>query len=253
VALARLVRWPNALLAAAGVLVGARGAGLWWSPAVLAAALAAIFLAVVANAFNDYDDREIDAVIHPQRPLPSGAISINAALRAVVIAAAGGIILSVLARPAIGALSVGVIVVMLAYGRVKAEWGVAANAIVAILGSMPFLYGAWAAGNAMPGVVLVGLAAPLHFAREIDKDVDDMAGDLGRRRTLPIVAGVGVARTVSVAATAAFVVAWIAFMHARWIAMPAVLLAVAGAYWGAPAIYKAAMAAAMIAYYVSRP
>lgn len=241
------------MLAAAGVLVGARGAGLVWSPAVVSAALAAICLAVVANAFNDYDDRAIDALIHPGRPLPSGAITPRAALRAVAIAAVGGIVFSALARPVLSAVSVGVIAVMLAYGQVKARWGVAANAIVALLGSMPFLYGAWAAGNPAAGLVLLGLAAPLHFAREIDKDVDDVAGDTGRRQTLPIVAGVGVARAVSVVATVIFIGAWIAFMHAQWIAAPAVLLAAAGAYWGAPAIYKAAMAAAMIAYYVSRP
>jgi geranylgeranylglycerol-phosphate geranylgeranyltransferase len=235
------------------VLVGARGAGVTWSPAVLAAALAAVCLAAVANAFNDYDDRAIDALIHPSRPLPSGAIAPGTALRAVAIAAVGGIAFSVLARPILGAISLGVVAVMLAYGRVKARSGIVANAIVAVLGSMPFLYGAWAAGDPASGLVLVGLAAPLHFAREIDKDLDDVAGDAGRRRTLPIVAGPQVARAIAIAATAVFIAAWIVFMHARWIAWPAVLLAAAGAYWGAPAIYKAAMAAAMIAYYVSRP
>jgi hypothetical protein len=53
--------------------------------------------------------------------------------------------------------------------------------------------------------------------------------------------------------TAIFIVAWVLFLGARWIAWPAVLLAVAAAYWGMPAIYKAAMAVAMVAYYVSRP
>jgi geranylgeranylglycerol-phosphate geranylgeranyltransferase len=220
---------------------------------VLAAALAAICLAVVANAFNDYDDRAIDALIHPSRPLPSGAITPRAALLAVAIAAVAGIVLSALARPILGAVSVGVVAVMLVYGRVKACSGVVANAIVALVGSMPFLYGAWAAGDPASGVVLVGLAAPLHFAREIDKDLDDVAGDAGRRRTLPIVAGPQIARAIAITATAVFIVAWIAFMHARWIAWPAVVLAAAGAYWGTPAIYKTAMAAAMIAYYVSRP
>ena len=253
VALARLVRLPNGLLAAAGVLVGARGAGTTWSPAVLAAALAAICLGAVANAFNDYDDRAIDAIIHPTRPLPSGAVTPYAALRTVAIAAVGGIVLSALAKPVLGAVSLAVVAAMLAYGRVKAQSGVVGNAIVALLGSMPFLYGAWAAGRPAAGIVLLGIAAPLHFAREIAKDIDDIDGDRGRRRTLPLVAGVGVARIVAIAGTVAFVIAWMAFMHGRWIAWPAVLLAAAAAYWGMPAIYKAAMAVAMIAYYVSRP
>jgi len=241
------------LLAAAGVLVGARGAGVAWSPSVLAAGLAAICLGVVANAFNDYDDRAIDAIVHPTRPLPSGAVTPRAALRAVAIAAGGGVAFSVLARPILGIVSIGVICVMLTYGRIKRRWGVGGNATVAVLGSMPFLYGAWAAGKPEAGIVLMGIAAPLHFAREIAKDIDDIDGDRGRRRTLPLVAGAGVARTTEIVVTAIFIVAWVLFLGARWIAWPAVLLAVAAAYWGMPAIYKAAMAVAMVAYYVSRP
>jgi len=220
---------------------------------VLAAAAAAILLSAVANAFNDYDDRVIDAVIHPGRPLPSGALTSATALRIVVIAGVGGVVSSTLARPILGVVSIGVIGVMLAYGRIKVRSGLAANATVAVLGSMPFLNGAWAAGELRAGVVLVGIAAPLHFAREIAKDVDDIDGDRGRRRTLPITAGVGVARVIETVATLVFIVAWVSLLGARWIALPAVVLALAAAYWGMPAIYKAAMAVAMIAYYVSRP
>jgi len=42
-------------------------------------------------------------------------------------------------------------------------------------------------------------------------------------------------------------------MDRRWIALPAMVLALVAAYWGMPAIYKAAMAVAMIVYYVSPP
>ena len=224
-----------------------------WSPSILSAGLAAICLAMVANAFNDYDDREIDAIIHPTRPLPSGAVTPRAALRAVGVAALGGVGLSVLARPILGVVSIVVVGLMLLYSRIKSQWGVIGNGMVAVLGSMPFLYGAWAVGKPTAGMVLLGVAAPLHFAREIQKDIDDMDGDRGRRRTLPLVAGVTVSIVVAVAATAVFIGAWIALMGTRWITWPAVLLAMAAAYWGMPAIYKIAMAVAMITYYVSRP
>jgi geranylgeranylglycerol-phosphate geranylgeranyltransferase len=241
------------LLAAAGVLVGARGAGVAWSPAVISAALAAICLATVANTFNDYEDRGIDAVIHTDRPLPSGDLTPRTALRVVALAALGGVVLSIVARPILGVVSMSVIAVMLAYGRVKSRWGVAANVIVAVLGSMPFLYGAWAAGDPTAGIVLVGLAAPLHFAREVTKDMRDIEGDRGRRHTLPLVAGERVARGVAATAALVFIVAWIVFMDARWLAWPAAVLAAVAAYRAAPGVYKIAMATAMIAYYVSRP
>ena len=89
---------------------------------------------------------------------------------------------------------------MLAYSQIKSRWGVLGNATVAVLGSMPFLYGAWAAGKPEAGIVLVGIAAPLHLAREIAKDIDDIDGDRGRRRTLPIVGGVHLARVVEIEA-----------------------------------------------------
>jgi 4-hydroxybenzoate polyprenyltransferase len=235
------------------VFVGARGAGVAWSLAVLAAAVAAMCLSVVANAFNDYDDRAIDAMIHPSRPLPSGTLTPEAALRIVAIGAVGGIVFSALARPVLALVSIGVIGVMLAYGRIKSRWGIAGNATVAVLGSMPFLYGAWAAGRPLVGAALLVIASPLHFAREVAKDIDDIDGDRGRRRTLPIVAGVGLARAVQFAAACVFCGAWFAFMDRRWIALPALVLALVAACWGMPAIYKAAMAVAMIAYYVSPP
>jgi geranylgeranylglycerol-phosphate geranylgeranyltransferase len=215
--------------------------------------LAAVCLAAVANAWNDYEDREIDAVIHPTRPLPSGEVTPRMALLVVALSALGGIVLSAIARPILGVVSVGVIAVMLAYGRIKTQWGVAANVIVAVLASLPFLYGAWAAGSPRIGLILVGIAAPLHFAREVTKDIDDVDGDRGRRRTLPIVSGVGVARNVAMAAAGVFVVAWLAFMHAHWIAWPAAVVAIAASYRASPTLYKTAMAVAMLAYYVSPP
>jgi len=54
-------------------------------------------------------------------------------------------------------------------------------------------------------------------------------------------------------ATGVFLGAWLFLMDGRWIAWPAVSVVLVGAYWGMPAIYKTAMAVAIIAYYVSRP
>jgi geranylgeranylglycerol-phosphate geranylgeranyltransferase len=235
------------------VLVGARGAGVTGSPAVLAAALSAVCLAIVANAFNDYEDRAIDALVHPDRPLPSGALTSRAALRTVAIAAVGGVAFGALAALPLGALSVGVIVLMLGYGRIKARSGVTANAIVAVLASLPFLYGAWAAGKPAAAIALVAIGFPIHFAREIAKDIGDVDGDRLRRRTLPIVGGVSLARTIEALVATIFIAAWVAFMGVQWFAIPALVLAVIAAYRSAPSAYKAAMALAMIAYYVSRP
>jgi geranylgeranylglycerol-phosphate geranylgeranyltransferase len=200
-AVARLVRFPNGLVAAAAVIVGGRWAGAEWrSLPVTLAAGSAVALTALANAFNDYQDRSIDCIAHPERPIPSGAIAPGTALGIAVVAGIVGVGFAAAAAPPLGVLSICVAFVMLGYGWVKSCSGVAANAVVAVLGSLPFLYGAWASGAPRAAVPLVALAAPLQFARELAKDVDDVAGDRGRRRTLPLELGGAAARGIAVAA-----------------------------------------------------
>src|SRR5688572_26414007 len=92
-----LIRWENALLSVAGVVLGA-----WWAtgrpnqPETIVMAAVAVLLAVFANADNDVCDYAIDRVAHPERPLPSGALSLRAARVIVGIAASAGLILSAL-------------------------------------------------------------------------------------------------------------------------------------------------------------
>jgi len=94
VAVLSLVRWENALLAVAGVVLGA-----WWAtgspnePETMVMAGVAILLTAFANADNDVRDFEIDRIAHPTRPLPSGALSIGAARVVVGLSAAGALVL----------------------------------------------------------------------------------------------------------------------------------------------------------------
>ncbi|MCI0343681.1 MAG: UbiA family prenyltransferase [Planctomycetales bacterium] len=79
----RLVRAPNCLTAVADALAGA---ALAWSYAndasltgVAAAALASVCFYGGGCALNDWADREHDRIAHPERPIPSGAVSPAAA------------------------------------------------------------------------------------------------------------------------------------------------------------------------------
>jgi hypothetical protein len=47
----------------------------------------------------------------------------------------------------------------------------------------------------MKGALLVGLATPLHFAREVAKDLEDATADAAVRRTLPVARGTPAARS----------------------------------------------------------
>jgi geranylgeranylglycerol-phosphate geranylgeranyltransferase len=244
------------------VLVGA-----WWAGGearavpVLLAALAAMALTTFANAYNDYRDVEIDRVAHPERPLPSGRLTPAAARYLSLGAAAAGVFLSAGAHPWLVPLSWAVVVLMWAYSRRIKATGVAGNVVVAVLASMPFLYGAIVVGRPRAGLGLVAVAAPLHLAREIAKDLDDAAGDAGVRRTLPVARGARAARAALAAAVGVFVLALVPFAVRRppfalWM-VPGLALCIAAARRalsgrsGGATLFKTAMLAAMAALVVA--
>jgi geranylgeranylglycerol-phosphate geranylgeranyltransferase len=257
-AVAALVRLPNGLVAAAAVIVGGRWGGeAWWSSRVALAAASALALTAVANAYNDYQDRDIDVVSHPERPIPSGAISPRLAAGISAVAAVGGVGFALAARPALAVLSLGVVTVMFEYAWIKAWSGLAANVVVAVIGSLPFLYGAWAAGAPRAALPLMALAAPLQFARELAKDVDDVDGDSGRRLTAPLVLGEAATRGIAVAAAVIAVLVLggigVRFRPATWVTLlPAGIIVLFGCWRllrgrsGAPTSFKVAMVLAIL-------
>ncbi len=257
-----LVRWENALLSVAGVILGA-----WWAtgrpnePETIVMAAIAVLLTAFANADNDVRDYEIDKVAHPTRPLPSGKLSLHTARIVVGLCAAAALVLSALLGGAQTLAAVGVIGAMTIYNRGVKALGVPGNVVVSVVASLPFLFGAWSAGAAGAGIPLFLVGVPLHFAREIAKDLDDVEGDASFRRTLPLRAGPGTARLVVVSSVALFVVALAPFAVRRptfaIVALPAVALClvasrrVLSGQRGTARLLKSAMVVAMVAFVLS--
>jgi geranylgeranylglycerol-phosphate geranylgeranyltransferase len=188
--LLRLIRAPNLVVAAAGVLAGGWIAlGAFATPTVLLlAAVAAVGFGAAGYALNDIWDDAADRVNRPVgRPLAAGRISRGTADLCVV----GGTLLGLAAAAVvsgtavlIGAAALGV---MVAYSPVLKRRGLPGNVAVALVAGLPLMFGAIAVGRPRAGIVPWTLAAWIHLVREIVKDLDDEAGDraLGRR-TLPI-------------------------------------------------------------------
>jgi geranylgeranylglycerol-phosphate geranylgeranyltransferase len=262
----RLTRWANALIAAAGVLVGAWWAGWGDTSAIALASIAAIALTAAANTWNDLADIDIDRIAHPERPLPSGALSRAAAERIGMMAATGAVASASAVTVPLGLATVGVLLLMRLYSPWLKRAGFAGNLVVSVLASLPFLYGSYAAGRWQSGVPLVLLAIPLHLARELAKDLDDREADRSTRRTIPVMAGVHSARAALVAALLAGALAFgigvapqvksLTLMFAALMpALAALALATGLALRGrpgSPAYFKLAMACAMAALLVAR-
>ena len=262
----RLLRWANALSAAAGVVVGAWWAGWDDASRVVLAALAAIGLTAAANVWNDLADVDIDCVAHPDRPLVTGALSPVTADRLAMLAAIGAVLAASNVSATLGVCSVGVLLLMRLYSPWIKREGFAGNIVVSVLASLPFVYGSYAAGHWERGVPLVLIAIPLHLARELAKDLDDRDADRHARRTLPIALGAPFTRVAIVAALVASGIA-LAFglvplvkspallMAALTPAMVALALATVRAVRGrpgSPAFFKLAMVCAMGALLVAR-
>jgi len=95
---------------------------------------------------------------------------------------------------------------MLLYSPFIKPLPVAGNVAVALVAGLPLFYGALAVGAPRAGVVPWVLAAWLHLAREIVKDVEDETGDRAiGRRTLPIAVGSRPAQVVAAGVALLFV------------------------------------------------
>ncbi len=152
-----------------------------------------VFLVTGAgNAVNDYYDREIDAINRPGRPIPSGRIAPEAALRYSLALFLAGCLLAGLVNPVCLGLAAFNSALLFLYARNLKAMPLSGNITVAFLTGSTFLFGGAATG--MQGLLANEIPFLLSFlvsmSREIAKDIEDVAGDLaGGARTLPILAG----------------------------------------------------------------
>ena len=159
-----------------------------WMKIILACAIVVIFMGG-GNALNDYVDRDIDVVSHPERPVPSGRIKPKHALYTGCLALALAVMLSLLFWDVLCIVIVmAACVLMLLYELVLKQRGFVGNVTIAALTGGIFLLGGAVVGNIEGTFVLAGMAVLVNIGREITKDIEDMEGDKGRR-TLPMSIG----------------------------------------------------------------
>lgn len=199
----KLVRLPNALVAGLGTWLGHAclpGPVDWTAAAIGSAAMA--LLAAGGNAHNDLLDLAADRVNRPDRPLPSGRISLRAAAWTAGILYAAAFAAAFALGPAHGNLAVGMGLLLVLYNLRLKALPLAGNLAVSLLCGLAIYF------PEFPGApVHTGLPALFAFlatlAREICKDAEDMPGDRAVGwTTFPIRFGQGATRAVVAAAAA---------------------------------------------------
>lgn len=197
-----MTRPGNALVAGAGAWAGSLLAAgpLLPTGRVGLAILASIAFAAAGNLRNDVLDVEVDRLAHPERPLPRGLVT----TRAANLAALGCYLVALLAAALLGWIPFVLVLVALpvmeGYERALKARGLVGNLAIGILTGAPFVVGAFAVGAPTLAVLAVALLAALATtAREVQKDIEDVAADAGHRRTLPMRVGARGAATVAAA------------------------------------------------------
>lgn len=160
----------------------------------------ATLVTAAGNVINDYFDVEIDRVNRPDRPIPSGRVTLSAALAFAATLFVGGILVSLLTSGLCIAIAVVNSVLLVAYAaRLKRTplWG---NIAVSYLSASMFLFGGALGGlhaltRVLPFAVMTFFAM---LARELVKDAEDVEGDRASGAvTVPIQYGIRFTTTLS--------------------------------------------------------
>ena len=210
-----LMRPKNMVLAAIKVPLGALfGLNASLNEEQLTAVVIQIFSVLAfmgaGNAMNDIKDAAIDAQAHPNRPLPSQRISLEAAKKFVVVLwlisfslmAVGAYLLmqSDATWWPLAVIYIAAVALMLTYdlGPETKTKGLIGNVSISLMVAAVILYGAATVDSITRLSFLVaGVVFFTNLAREIVKDCQDMLADEGERYTLPMKIGLERARMLA--------------------------------------------------------
>jgi geranylgeranylglycerol-phosphate geranylgeranyltransferase len=203
-----LARVKNIALAAITVPLGAHLGleGQWDSNSLGLVALqtASVGCFIVAgNIFNDVSDCAIDKVAKPDKPIPSGRISITQAKHLAIEFSLLSLVLmgigAYLSTDPIAIIAIWSIASILMYtydmGLQTKKMGFAGNIAISLMVGAVILYGAATIGkvNTPLAFYAAGVAFFANLGREIIKDCEDMESDKDRN-TLPMRVGLAKAR-----------------------------------------------------------
>jgi len=203
-----LIRIPNCIMIGLAVLV-AETIGLGRLPSSYQAVfgfLTAFLLLAGTMVFNDIQDVQVDRVNSPDRPIPSGRVTIPQAYALSIVFSTLALISSLVlgALPFLTAL---IALVLMAYYNTRGKkTGLLGNAVVSFNVALPFFFGGLAVNSLRPLLFIFFLLAFLaNTAREVAKGITDVTGDSSKRiMTIAVTKG---PKRAAILAAAFFVVA----------------------------------------------
>ncbi len=193
----RLFRFGNGVMGVVGILIAIFIAADYqmvehWPCTILGCLIVLAFVAG-GNALNDYIDVEIDKTAHPDRPVPSGEISLQTAKRCgyggLIISCALSLLFIVNGHYLATAIVLVCALMMFGYEVALKQRGFIGNVCIALLTGCVFLLAGAIVEDLSHVWILAILAALVSIGREIAKDIEDEESDRGSRKTLPMIIG----------------------------------------------------------------
>ncbi len=184
-----ILRPFNAMMAVITIILMAVISGQFTFNVFLAGIV--VFVATGAgNAINDYFDHKIDAINRPERPIPSGRISLKTAGIYSTLLFAVAIIIGFIIGPLPGIIVFLSSLLMVYYAYSLKKKCLIGNLSISFLTGLSFVLGGVVVNEILISIYLGFFAFLMTMAREIVKDMEDMEGDkMEGDSTLPIVYG----------------------------------------------------------------
>jgi geranylgeranylglycerol-phosphate geranylgeranyltransferase len=193
----RVSRPLTSLSGALAVVLGGyvAGTGEWFNVAL--AVIVTLMGSASGNAWNDYQDIEIDKVNQPNRPLPSGQVSPEFVKLYSFVMAGLAVLISVFISPLAFVITLVANILLFIYSWKLKSTVLFGNLIIALVSAMSVVFGGVAAGNPRPTLWLFLIIFVAILGREVLKTMADYDGDLSENvRTISTVWGKRAARIV---------------------------------------------------------
>jgi len=165
-----------------GLIAGAS----FFSIPLLLSTVVVFLIGAGSMPLNDYFDRKIDAISHPERPIPKKIIKAKSVLYFSFVLFAIATVISYFINPLCFGIALFSLIFLVGYELLFKNYGFAGNITVAFLSSMAFTFGGAAVGNPLASILFSVITFFLFIGIEVFKDVHDMKGDLLSRKTLPM-------------------------------------------------------------------
>ncbi len=196
-----ITRPPNGVLMIVAVMVGyyVQSARLPTLSESFLASVTAYSLTSCSMILNDIVDRDIDAVSNPNRPIPSGRISVREASAMAASLGAVGLASAALQGPYTLIIAITFYTLATLYNVYLKRMGLLGNMAVSATIAAPYIYGAILAEGSVG--LTVSVFALMSFlaglGREVVKGIPDVEGDVMKGiRTIAVTKGVTAAARV---------------------------------------------------------